>query len=560
MAELDEGVVESAEAPAWRQRSLSIRYVLVLVVTIGLLLPALSISGFSLYRTYQHERAERLSALLRQYSELLEPGLAIALWNLDRDSAVRIVQSAMSESSVIWIAVDDDRGERWVVNAKNGFSVSDSDSRLERKIEYGGRKVGALHLVMSDAAVREALSFDVQMRLFLLLVQLVFSLALIVYLLNRRVLGPLDRLGEAARRLGQQELGQPIVSERDDEIGRLAMQLESARGQLLHFIDALYDQNSKLELELAERRRAKQEIEALNARLEVRVAERTQDLERANFELRTSIEALNVARNEIVRSEKLAALGALVAGIAHELNTPIGNAVTVASAMLERTKDLSKMLAEGMRRSELERYVNDAEVASDLIQRNLFRASELISGFKQVAVDQTSSQRRDFMLDEVVQEMALILGPGLRKANALLETVVPREISMDGYPGPLGQVINNLVMNAVVHAFDGGPGAIRIAADLTDNNQVRLIFSDNGCGIPQNRLLRIFDPFFTTKLGRGGSGLGLHIVHNIVTGLLGGSIRVSSEVGVGTQFVVELPRTAPRTQSRLQDALPGESE
>jgi signal transduction histidine kinase len=288
------------------------------------------------------------------------------------------------------------------------------------------------------------------------------------------------------------------------------------------------------------------ELRDLNADLETRVQLRTEDLERANAELSAAMNTLEQAQGELVRSEKMAALGNLVAGIAHELNTPIGNSLMVASTLEERTSEFESNMEQGLTRSALNRQLATSREAAASLVRNLQRAAELISSFKQVAVDQTTSARRSFQLGEVVKEILLTLSPALRKSLCRIETSVPADIRLDSYPGPLGQVLTNLINNAVLHAFDGrAAGLIRIEAHRVDEGNVQVILSDDGNGIDPENLARIFDPFFTTRMGRGGTGLGLSICHNIVEHVLGGRINVASTPEQGTVFSMILPLTAP---------------
>jgi len=302
--------------------------------------------------------------------------------------------------------------------------------------------------------------------------------------------------------------------------------------------------------DVTDKRRIENEIRELNATLEQRVVERTEELQQANEELAYTLETLNKAQEELVRSEKLAALGSLVAGIAHELNTPIGNSLMVASTLIDQTRSLSGHFKDNtLKRTMLENYLGDAGKAGDILVRNLQRAANLVTGFKQVAVDQTSSQRRKFSVAEVVSEIMLTLWPTLKKTSFIVKQNIPDALVMDSYPGPLGQVITNLVNNALLHGFEGRQsGTVSITAEETGDGWLELAVKDDGVGIPAANLNRIFDPFFTTKLGAGGSGLGLNITHNIVSGILGGRIRVQSEVGVGSTFVLTLPLVAPQRQ------------
>ncbi|MEN3110839.1 PAS domain S-box protein [Uliginosibacterium paludis] len=332
---------------------------------------------------------------------------------------------------------------------------------------------------------------------------------------------------------------------------RLLTAQGAARNCLLHLRPVTMDEEPCLLIAVVDVTslvEARHEIEALNQSLEARVASRTQDLAASNAELASTLDKLKRTLDELVRSEKLAALGSLVAGIAHELNTPIGNSLMVASTLHDANRQFREQVANGLRRSTLDNYVEEAGSAADILMRNLQRAAELISSFKQVAVDQTSSQRREFDLGEVINEIVITMQPVLRKSQHRLLVEIPAGLRMDSYPGPLGQVIANLLNNSLLHAFDGREhGTIILKATPEGEKHLRLECRDDGVGITPANLKRVFDPFFTTRLGRDGTGLGLNIVHNIVTGMLGGEISVDSTLGQGTCFSVTLPRHAPET-------------
>jgi PAS domain S-box-containing protein len=304
--------------------------------------------------------------------------------------------------------------------------------------------------------------------------------------------------------------------------------------------------------DVTEQRRIQEEIRKLNTELEARVTRRTADLERANQELHLTLVNLQTAKDQLVQSEKLAALGALVAGVAHELNTPIGNGLTVASSLQYRVQEFDTLMGAGMKRSDLATFVDNTRQAADIITRNLARAGALITSFKQVAVDQTSSQRRPFSLTVLVSEILLTLQPSIRKSGCTVNAEIADDIQMDSYPGPLGQVITNLINNAMVHGYrEMPPGLITISAQCTSPNQLRLEIRDSGHGILKSDLTHVFEPFFTTRMGQGGSGLGLHIVHNLVTSVLGGQITVQSEAGRGAAFTLVLPTSAPGQTGHL---------
>lgn len=287
--------------------------------------------------------------------------------------------------------------------------------------------------------------------------------------------------------------------------------------------------------DITQKQKNEADIVRLNATLEQRVADRTRELTQA-------LEQLTAAKDELVRSEKLSALGALVAGIAHELNTPIGNSLTVASTLFDHAKAFSAEKVTGLTRSRLDAYVANTSEGAEILLSSLRHAADLVASFKQVAVDQTSAQRRTFDLHATVAEILITLGPSLRKTSYTVENHIPDDIAMDSYPGPLGQIVGNLINNAVLHGFDGREnGRITIAARRKGDACVEITVSDDGVGIAAEHLPKVFDPFFTTKFGKGGSGLGLNIVYNLATTNLGGRVCVESQVGKGTCFTLDLP-------------------
>lgn len=293
-----------------------------------------------------------------------------------------------------------------------------------------------------------------------------------------------------------------------------------------------------IEIDITERKRREQQVHELNASLELRVDERTR-------ELRTALDRLQRAQDELLRNEKLVSLGALVAGVAHELNTPVGNAVTVASTLVQRQRQFKDLTQSGLTRSALADYLQDMEEGGQIVERNLARAAELIGSFKQLAVDQTSYQRRRFDLREVVDEILLAMRPTIRKAGVRLHDTVPPALQLDSFPGPLGQVLINLINNAIVHAFEGREGGEIALHAQASAAGLCIEVRDDGRGIPPEHQKKLFDPFFTTRMGQGGSGLGLHIVYSLVNGLLGGRIEVHSSAGAGSRFELHLPLSAP---------------
>ena len=274
---------------------------------------------------------------------------------------------------------------------------------------------------------------------------------------------------------------------------------------------------------------AEDALRKLNEELENRVEKRTADLKSANSELRDTLDRLTLTQRQLLEAEKLASLGGLVAGIAHEINTPIGVSVTAASHLSEEANRISLILKSGkLTKSELERFERAAVEGSQLILRNLQRADRLIRSFKQVAVDQSTEDRRVVDLGACINEILTTLGPSLKKTPHRIEVHCAQAVICETAPGALYQIITNLVMNSLIHGFaDGRAGLIEIEISR-DQSGVTIEYVDNGSGMDEVACARIFDPFFTTRRGSGGSGLGMHIVYNLVTKVLGGSIAVDS--------------------------------
>jgi len=256
---------------------------------------------------------------------------------------------------------------------------------------------------------------------------------------------------------------------------------------------------------------------------------------------------LELAQDTLVQTEKLASLGRLVAGVAHEINTPIGSSVTVSSALLDRAKHFREEFENGqLKKSSLMVFIDGVEEAASLLNSSLTSAVHLVQNFKQVAADQTSTQRRTFDLKTVLEEVISTLVPRLKHTRHSISIDIKSGISLDSFPGPLGQVVTNFFTNAVNHAFtDEQAGTMLINAQLLPNDMIEIIFEDNGKGIPADLQKKVFDPFFTTKMGEGGTGLGLNLVHNITVKILGGTLTLQSSEGQGTKFIVTIPKVAP---------------
>jgi PAS domain S-box-containing protein len=275
------------------------------------------------------------------------------------------------------------------------------------------------------------------------------------------------------------------------------------------------------------------------------------EMRKAKDAAEAALRNLRETQKSLIEAEKLAALGRLVAGVAHEVNNPVGISLTVASSLERKSAMFAAEVARGaVRRSSLNEFLETSRDASSQLVANLNRAAELIASFKQVAADRTYSDQRSFDLGDLTEQVVMSLRPGLRKHNLALTVDCQPDLVMNSYPGPYGQVLTNLFLNSVAHAFpDGKPGAVDIKVRESGKDNVEIVFSDNGCGMSLDVRRRAFDPFFTTRRDQGGTGLGLHIVYSIVTNRLGGRLDLDSGPGEGTRIQIILPRVAPLEQA-----------
>jgi signal transduction histidine kinase len=288
---------------------------------------------------------------------------------------------------------------------------------------------------------------------------------------------------------------------------------------------------------------AENEYRSLNVNLEEKVNQRTLALKDANSELIQTLEKLHQFQRQMVQNEKMASLGDMVAGVAHEVNTPIGLGVTASTMMLDRLVDLRKAFEDKtLKASALSKFIAESEENLNIIYRNLNRAAELISSFKQVAVDQTSENNRIFCFSKLMDEILMSMRPKLKRVQHEIKVHCADELYIESKAGPINQIMINLIMNSIIHGFEFiEKGVIDINIVMLDDKKIAITFKDNGKGIPEQLRKRIFDPFVTTKRGQGGSGLGMHLVYNLVTQALNGSISVQSENNKGVEFKIIFP-------------------
>ncbi len=325
-------------------------------------------------------------------------------------------------------------------------------------------------------------------------------------------------------------------------LGKTSMR-KNYYADLLKEKQKLEEQNQQLMQEVQQRREAETALHFLNNELEDRIHRRTLELETLNKELQSSYVGLKQAHEYLVQSEKLAALGGLVAGISHEVNTPLGICVTSSTYLLTILQDMRSLYAKKDFDFHMCKELTEESLESaQILINNLLRSVDLLENFKLIAVDQTNYEYRTFNYLEYTRRILTNLHPEIKKKNVEIEIRCEESLNTKGYPGILTQILSNFVMNSLIHGFDSaGPYKIVIAYSA-DEDYIVMDYTDNGCGMSANQAKHAFEPFFTTIRGAGGSGLGLYIVFNLVTTLLRGVITLKSEPQKGVHFTIKIPR------------------
>jgi len=266
----------------------------------------------------------------------------------------------------------------------------------------------------------------------------------------------------------------------------------------------------------------------------------------SNRQLNATIDHLRETQQQLIESEKLAALGSLVKGVTHQINTPLGVGVTAATHLQEEVRRLARQVQDDqLTRSALQHFIDTAQLANQMLVANLERATRLVHSFKQVASDQSEQNRESFQLFDCLEGVAVSLRPRLQDGRYRIELDCPPNISMNSFPSALSQTITQLAINAVQHGFDEQASGTLSIRCRPNNGRLRITLKDDGRGMEPEILARVFDPFVTTNRGQGSVGLGLHIAYNLVTGVLGGRINCESSPGSGTSLYLDLPLAAP---------------
>ncbi len=396
------------------------------------------------------------------------------------------------------------------------------------EIVLDNSKIGFIYIVVDDSFVFEEFYHGIEQYLLILLAVIILS-----YFIANRIQSFVSK----PILLLKETVGQ-ITQDKDFAIRAKKLSNDEI-GDLTDAFNSMLEHTEKYEKTLIVQ---KEQLQLNQETLELKVQQRTTKLQVLNDEITETLNQVEKMQEQLIESEKMASLGGLVAGIAHEVNTPVGICLTATSFLKERYEHLKKAYdVDKMTQNDFEDFLKIVHDSSDMILKNIQRATEIIQNFKKVAVDQSIEDRRCFNIKEYFFEIIKSLNPKLKQHHHKIEVNSENNIYINSYPGAFYQVFSNLIINSIVHGFENIDEG-KIAIDVTCNeNTMTIEYQDNGLGISPEILIKVFEPFVTTKRNKGGTGLGAHIIYNIITQQLQGTISCSSDLGKGVFFKMIIP-------------------
>ncbi|WP_372621978.1 ATP-binding protein [Alteromonas stellipolaris] len=558
-------------------RVLSVYFILTLIVTVGQI--------FTEYLSTKDHVEDELQTLKNTFST----SLTRALWELNSEQASSIAEGLLELPIVEGVQVRDENGNQI---ADYGLSIQRPRSPIEEELiedhpggifsysfplifKFSGREstVGDVTLYSSFDTIFGRIEIGIFFLIGNALIKTTFLVFLFMTAFRTMLSEPLAEIihqMEGFDPLHPDESKLSVKISDDNELLQLKEsynnviddlivsngKLTNAQSQLSHANKKLDDQNLILEQEVAKKTSSLSQImlsleqqkdELIANQRELRQENENRqyiedELRKKNSELANSMGNLQLAKDQLVESERMASLGGLVAGITHDVNTPLGVGVTAASFLQERLNNLKTSFEEkSLTTKSMENFINEADQTANLLLTNLNRASELIASFKQVAVDQTSETEREINLNDYIRDIIKSLKPSFKHSNHDIVVNCPEDLYIRCAPGAIAQIVTNMIVNSLVHGFeDTNDGKITLDVSV-DNNTIEMRYRDNGKGLSNDDLDRLFDAFFTTKRGEGGSGLGTHIMYNLVTQSLSGHIEAQSKPGDGLQYTIRFP-------------------
>jgi|GEM_PF-2754093 len=505
-------------------KNFKLNITILIALFIGLAIPMLFTSIY-----LQNKYEENLkNELIKKHTELLQTlasGLSRPMWEFMTDNARDLVTPIFNQEDIVEIKVIDLKFDKKVflkldktVLENSAICNNPEFIQLEEKIMLDELKLGIVYLKFSTCTIKQEILQQKQSVWLTMGIQFLVSFLILFLLINSKIITPLKRLTTQSNALAKKELVAPFSWEQEDEIGSLGKSLEHTRVALLE----LFNKEEE----------SKKAIEELNINLEYLVEDRTK-------KLRNTIDNLEFAQDQLIYSEKMASLGNMVSGIAHEINTPVGIGLTAVTYFQEITKDITTLYkADNISQLEFEEYLESSGNLADAINKNLVRAADLIGSFKKISVDQSTEESRVFNLHESTKDFISSMYGTLMKTKIKIEFNMDEKIKINGYPGSYVQVLMILVTNSLLHGFEENKeGLIKIDA-IQEGRKITINYGDNGKGIDKKDIKHIFEPFYTTKRGEGGSGLGMSILYNIIVNNFKGKVKCKSELNKGVLFTI----------------------
>lgn len=506
------------------------------------------------FNTKYNEEVKKIDDSFSQIEKTVLEQLALSLWQMD-DTQLKIqLNSTLKFRGVVFVEIIEKGKALISVGVKQSTDFKESVFDLQYYASNVSNNLGLVRVQVSYSNITKHLWGDISNLAISELLKFLILTFLLLVVVHNLIIKHLLTMADYAKKLNIEHLNKPLELNRDknqdkpdvldnvsEAINQMRKNILAGIGQMEIVQEKLSISNKTMENEIVDKVKAQNEIKVLNEELEQKVYDRTKALEKSNEELQKTLYDLKKMQNQLIHSEKMASLGGLVAGIAHEINTPVGMGLTGITHFLEISKDIKKLYsADNLSEEEFREYLNISNDLAKSININLVRAADLIKSFKQVAVDQSSEAKRVFNLGTYIHEILASMKNITKKSNIEIEIDCKENLIISSYPGAFSQIITNLVMNSYYHGFnETNSGTINIKI-ISKHNSVILKYSDDGKGIKKADLPKIYNPFYTTNREKGGSGLGMNILYNIIKTTFMGEIECVSVENEGVNFTIEL--------------------